>query len=547
MGRRTGLIALLALLFRGAQADEQPPVQARAYHPPPPSVPVEEIPAQPLCPEKVPPRWREAQTIDGVEIEEELTCLPDNPFLVAAVVKGTNNVSLPTLRQIRLAPDAVVKGEDLDGDGDPDEITIKLEIAELNGASPDTLKPVYRYEIAPGITPAAITFVPKGRGPAVARPGSTEIHPLYRLPAPTIRVEEGDRVEIVLENTHYLPHSLHLQGVDHPFTDPKGRGNDGTPPISESPIPPGKRRVYRFSPRRAGTFLYLDLAHGHYPRLGLAGMLIVEENRPRNWLQTLNVGGGKVRHPSVAVRERFDQEYDLILGEIDSELSRVLQSSNDPRVIALRLHQIPLRDRSDRLLLNGKSFPYTLREPIVVEVNQTLLLHLVNGRTAETSLRFHGHRPVQGEGPSDLVALAPWERRDVLLKTANDGLHASGPGIWAFGSAPAAPGSDLGLLVYQTLLADSSPRLGGDLSPYLTEAFQKGKLPLWLDSPFGIPKGMETLLQPESPQPEPKPPVVRSPWLNFSIGLLLGLLGYLLFSNRERAIRLVRHHILKRG
>src|SRR5512141_281927 len=83
------------------------------------------------------PEWRKAQTIDGVSIEEALSCDPDNPYDIAAAVKGTNNVSMATLMQTRMAQDAVVKSDDLDHDGDPDVIRIKLEVVELNGASPD--------------------------------------------------------------------------------------------------------------------------------------------------------------------------------------------------------------------------------------------------------------------------------------------------------------------------------------------------------------------------------------------------------------------------
>ena len=123
---------------------------------------------------------------------------------------------------------------------------------------------------------------------------------------------QGDEVKITLENTHYLPHTIHLHGVDHPFQDAEGEGNDGVPQISELPVMPGKSRTYNIKPRQPGTMFY----HCHvqpqsHLLMGLNGMFIVEENRPNNLLQTLNVGAGHVRHPSVAVRERYAREYDL--------------------------------------------------------------------------------------------------------------------------------------------------------------------------------------------------------------------------------------------
>ncbi len=83
------------------------------------------------------PEWRQAQVIDGVKINEQPSCEPDNPYDIAVAVKGANNVSMNTLMQTHLAQDALTMTDDLDNDGDPDVIRIKLEVVELNGASPD--------------------------------------------------------------------------------------------------------------------------------------------------------------------------------------------------------------------------------------------------------------------------------------------------------------------------------------------------------------------------------------------------------------------------
>lgn len=118
-----------------------------------------------LCPQD-PAGWRQVQSIEGITIDESLTCLADNPHAVAAFVRGTNNVSRETLLAAGLTPDAVEKGADLDGDGDPDEIHIRLEVVELNGASPDSNLPVTSFEIAPGVTPGLWVFAPKSFGMA---------------------------------------------------------------------------------------------------------------------------------------------------------------------------------------------------------------------------------------------------------------------------------------------------------------------------------------------------------------------------------------------
>ena len=80
------------------------------------------IKLEPFCPD-LHPDWRKEQEIEGVTIEESLVCYPDNPWAIAAFVKGTNNVSMDTLMKSGLATDTVVMGEDKDGDGDPDVMT----------------------------------------------------------------------------------------------------------------------------------------------------------------------------------------------------------------------------------------------------------------------------------------------------------------------------------------------------------------------------------------------------------------------------------------
>ena len=107
--------------------------------------------AEPMCDPKISPAWREAQEIDGVKIDASPGCSPDNPVWIAAAVKGTNNISMDTLMKTGLSPDAIIKTDDIDGDGDPDRIIIKLEIMELNGRSPDFPGIIPTFDIAPGV------------------------------------------------------------------------------------------------------------------------------------------------------------------------------------------------------------------------------------------------------------------------------------------------------------------------------------------------------------------------------------------------------------
>ena len=58
----------------------------------------------------------------------------DNSYAHTAFLRGTNQVATQTLLRAGLAPDALEKGADLDGDGDPDDIHLRLEVATLSAA-----------------------------------------------------------------------------------------------------------------------------------------------------------------------------------------------------------------------------------------------------------------------------------------------------------------------------------------------------------------------------------------------------------------------------
>ena len=103
---------------------------AADYRPLPESLDPQTLEPEVFCPAD-PSGWRNEQVIDDVTVQASPSCVADNPHAVAAFVRGTNNVSQDTLLKSGLTPDAVVKGADLDGDGDPDEIHIRLEVAEL--------------------------------------------------------------------------------------------------------------------------------------------------------------------------------------------------------------------------------------------------------------------------------------------------------------------------------------------------------------------------------------------------------------------------------
>jgi hypothetical protein len=460
-----------------------------------------------FCPKTVQPEWREPQTIEGVSIAKTPLCQPDNPYNITAFVKGTNNISMMTLMKTQLSPDTLIKTNDIDGDGDPDEIHIRLEVIELNGFSPDLTDPVTTYDIAPGIQPGFWAFAPKSRGMSNESFASVKANPLLRLPSPSIRVEQGDKIIVTLENSHYFPHSIHFHGVDHPFQTSTGEGNDGVPQISNKLTMPGKTFSYELSPRQTGTMIYHCHVQAHtHILMGLIGMFIVEENRPNNWLQTFNIGNGFVRHSSVAVKEEYSQEYDLQYQDVDRELHNLIQQGNDSRLLAKaynRDYNITKRT-PEYFILNGHSFPYTLRESlIVVKPDEKVKLRVFNAGDRSIALHTHGFKPTathldgvklkpEARIQRDVFTVGPAQRVDLELYAHNDGLNNMGAGIWTFHDHKEEavttdgiyPGGHISSIVFESFLGENGmPKLQGvDVSPFFTKEFYQKKLPIWEQS-----------------------------------------------------------------
>jgi FtsP/CotA-like multicopper oxidase with cupredoxin domain/Cu/Ag efflux protein CusF len=379
-----------------------------------------------------------------------------------------------------IAKDALVLGRDLDGDGDPDEVTINLEVIEI------------KEEIYPGKVVTFWVFAPEGQG----------MVPVARYPSPTIRVEEGDRLKINLNNTHYFPHTIHFHGTIHP------NAMDGVPDITQPAVRPGKSFTYEFIAKNPGTHFY----HCHvqpdvHALMGLQGMFIIEPNRPRNNFRHLIIGAGEIKDLAKAQAERYDREYSLVYADIDDRLNAMPMEYADPRQIEKEMHREydSTRRQPNIFLLNGRSFPFTLRNtPITVKPNERIKLRILNAGARTISLHTHGHHPIlthvdgypvpeNARIVRDVFTISAAQRIDLELRTTSDDYYSSGPGVWllhdhteqAVTNKGINPGGDTTVIVYEDFLESTGlPRTAPSLERFFDPNYYKAEIPIFDPSIF---------------------------------------------------------------
>jgi FtsP/CotA-like multicopper oxidase with cupredoxin domain len=89
-----------------------------------------------------------------------------------------------------------------------------------------------------------------------------------QVPAPVLRMREGDTVTLRVTNKLHEPTAIHWHGLILP---PE---MDGVPGISFPGIAPGETFTYRFQLRQAGTYWYH--AHTLHEQTGLYGAIVIE-------------------------------------------------------------------------------------------------------------------------------------------------------------------------------------------------------------------------------------------------------------------------------
>ena len=249
-----------------------------------------------------------------------------------------------------------------------------------------------------------------------------------QIPGPEIRLKEGERVRIVLQNRLAEPTTVHWHGVDVP------NPMDGVPGITQKPVQPGETFSYEFEARPAGTRWY----HTHFQEhrqldLGLAGPLIIE--------------------PAGSDPFAFDREYTLVLDDWATGSGPPLPSTAEGTAGASggmtgmmgrgMMHRGMMSHSHgpayDTMTINGKAYPAT--QPLTVRRGERVRLRLINASADHTHvIRLAGHRlrvthtdgaPLAQAVEVDAIPIAPAERYDAFFV-------ADRPGAWFLTCA--APG-----------------------------------------------------------------------------------------------------------
>jgi len=217
-------------------------------------------------------------------------------------------------------------------------------------------------------------------------------------PGPTIQVNQGDRVRLIVDNHLPEPTSMHWHGFEIPIA------MDGMPGLSQDPIKPGGRFVYEFTLHQEGTYFY----HSHMAMQEMMGML-----------------GAFIMHPKQPYVPVVDKDFVILLQEY-----AVLPNNVVPNSMNMEFNW---------LLMNGKAGPDIT--PLVVRQGDRVRIRLINLGMDHHPIHLHGHTfqvtgteagriPESAQYPSNTVLVGVAQARDIEFVANNPGswmLHCHMP------------------------------------------------------------------------------------------------------------------------
>jgi FtsP/CotA-like multicopper oxidase with cupredoxin domain len=237
----------------------------------------------------------------------------------------------------------------------------------------------------------------------VAQPVVREFLPGYKmnvwgfngsLPGPTIEINQGDRIRIILHNELPEETTLHCHGFELPVQF------DGAHALTQNPIKPGKSFVYEFDVHEDGTFFY----HTHVAMqeaFGMVGFIIV--------------------HPRKVYEPPVDRDFGLIFQNFFIEPS---QTISDSWMMDWNWHTI-----------NGRSGPFTT--PLVCKHGERVRIRIMNFSPMQHHpIHLHGHTFWITGHEGARIPNSAWAPRNTELiavaQATNFEFIANNPGDWMF-------------------------------------------------------------------------------------------------------------------
>ena len=215
------------------------------------------------------------------------------------------------------------------------------------------------------------------------------------VPGPQIRVTEGDKIRIVVNNQLGEPTTIHWHGMQIP------NNQDGTGGVNQIPIQPGSSFTYEWTvPNTPGTFFFHSHTNSDVQQtLGLYGALIIDPKQPG---------------------VKYDAEYTVLLGEWTITNGKTYPSMDMEGLLP------------NYFTINGKSYPAT--DTVNLKVGQKVLLRFIGSGQFIHPMHLHGQPfkviandgfpiPEAAQLTKDVLLIGPGETYDVTF-------IARAPGKW---------------------------------------------------------------------------------------------------------------------
>ena len=266
-----------------------------------------------------------------------------------------------------------------------------------------------------------------------------------QVPAPTIRVNEGDWVWVDFTNASDEMHTIHWHGLILDYR------HDGVPYVTQDPIMRGEKYSYVFQAKPYGThFYHCHFGTSMHMQAGMYGAFIVERPDdpirqkfpytqdyiyvlssidPLSVREQMNAMFARMRQRDTLMKRnaldfrtqnRFAELKDLVKAIAGGYVPPYMRSRTNPRL-----------PEPSFFLMNGRAYPAT--EPIVVKEGEWTRVRFINAGNVWHSLHMHGHdflhvcsdgSPLPAPVRGNTLVLAPGKTEDIVLLADN-------PGFWA--------------------------------------------------------------------------------------------------------------------